>query len=960
MITKNNIQEAYEKLKYFSFYDKTFVHLKEQIIEFESKDAKKKLSILADNFNIKKEDYFQNLINKIQIHVTPKGIECEDDKYDFVSVLSGNERIKIKSLNYYIKAPIEIHILNILWIGYSLIKLPNINEKHIFANKLDINYAGNLKNGKKTFIPYFENYQSWLNNALTTSESLAKENKNFIIISLDIKRFYYSIRQTIKELSGELESNYEFKNYLTRINVSVNKKWDLLLGINQDESVFSLPIGLLSSGILANYYCKHIDEKIQSTAGIRYYGRYVDDIIIIKEISKKTKYTNSNKIISDHLVDPKILSKIPNNDNYVFTDNHNLEIQPEKLKLFLFSGKSSLKQIELIKNELLKNSSEVNLIPDMEMVYKNLDKIPFEIKANDKRFKLRDIQSIENNKFEVSKLLSQAIYIQKYCDVNLEEKQKLFRNLDKIFKGKYILEYRNLWSKYLVCLVIFERQTELLNFINRTQKLISRIVFDSEIEKPQVIESLKNEFIISLNLALSGNFEFHKKIKRRILRRKSFISSDSIYNIITEKTSDELLTNYRRSYFLDPVYYRMEGIFLFEEYFDQSINLYSYNLSERRNLTFRKGDSWYLYFPRYIKYWEIYNGFYLISLFRNQTENIIYSTLNRISLNLYWKLNFKRFFDPTFLENVLKKQYINTKPEFFGDIMINSFDAKFSEKTKSSLYVAVPSFKVTEDHLKVSLKPDYKIYLQTFVQFSKLLNEISQKKVDFLTFPELSIPHQFLGALVNFSKDFQTTVSAGLEYIIINNTVYNISVTIIPSQNSKFKFANIFFRIKNHYSPEEIKTIEEIELLRPVLKKSIYYLFNWNSVTFTLFNCFELSNISHRSLFKGRIDLIFGILLNKDRFYYDSIAQSTVRDLHCFLLNVNSSKYKGTFLLQPTSSDLMYLAELKGGIDPYFLLETVKVNELRNFQIKYLSGYRDEKPKYKPLPPDFTMDEKRK
>ncbi len=62
------------------------------------------------------------------------------------------------------------------------------------------------------------------------------------------------------------------------------KDWE---GLPDNKSLFhspshcGLPIGNLSSQIFANFYMSNFDHFIKSKLGIRYYGRYVDDFIIV-------------------------------------------------------------------------------------------------------------------------------------------------------------------------------------------------------------------------------------------------------------------------------------------------------------------------------------------------------------------------------------------------------------------------------------------------------------------------------------------------------------------------------------------------------------------------------------------------------------------------------------------------------------------------------------------------------
>lgn len=60
-------------------------------------------------------------------------------------------------------------------------------------------------------------------------------------------------------------------------NNRTNKEIDKL------KSEHPIPIGMLSSNIIANWYLRTFDEKVNKYVKPAFYGRYVDDILIVLE-----------------------------------------------------------------------------------------------------------------------------------------------------------------------------------------------------------------------------------------------------------------------------------------------------------------------------------------------------------------------------------------------------------------------------------------------------------------------------------------------------------------------------------------------------------------------------------------------------------------------------------------------------------------------------------------------------
>ena len=137
---------------------------------------------------------------------------------------------------------------------------------------------------------------------------IRKCSKNFTqpcyILKLDVQGFFMHIDRSIlhRRLHAFIEKVYDkpdkekiltlcktllehnpAKNCLIK---GSSKDWD---DLPRDKSLFfskqgcSLPIGNLTSQIFANFYMNSFDHFMKSTLRLKYYGRYVDDFIIIHE-----------------------------------------------------------------------------------------------------------------------------------------------------------------------------------------------------------------------------------------------------------------------------------------------------------------------------------------------------------------------------------------------------------------------------------------------------------------------------------------------------------------------------------------------------------------------------------------------------------------------------------------------------------------------------------------------------
>ena len=124
------------------------------------------------------------------------------------------------------------------------------------------------------------------------------------ILKLDIQGFFMHINKNIlhKRLSRFIDEKYHKTNkplilelcHKVIFNDAADKciikgKSSDWMDLPMSKSLFysppncGLPIGHLSSQIFANFYMDSFDHYIKHDLGIKYYGRYVDDFIIVHE-----------------------------------------------------------------------------------------------------------------------------------------------------------------------------------------------------------------------------------------------------------------------------------------------------------------------------------------------------------------------------------------------------------------------------------------------------------------------------------------------------------------------------------------------------------------------------------------------------------------------------------------------------------------------------------------------------
>ena len=129
-------------------------------------------------------------------------------------------------------------------------------------------------------------------------------SRDCYVLKLDIRGFFMHInaRKLFLRLSNFIDDRYEGADSVMLKNlceiVLMNKPsencvirgkpsdWD---DLPKDKSLFhsppdcGLPIGNLSSQVFANFYLNIFDHFVKHDLGMKYYGRYVDDFVLVHE-----------------------------------------------------------------------------------------------------------------------------------------------------------------------------------------------------------------------------------------------------------------------------------------------------------------------------------------------------------------------------------------------------------------------------------------------------------------------------------------------------------------------------------------------------------------------------------------------------------------------------------------------------------------------------------------------------
>jgi hypothetical protein len=361
------------------------------------------------------------------------------------------------------------------------------------------------------------------------------------------------------------------------------------------------------------------------------------------------------------------------------------------------------------------------------------------------------------------------------------------------------------------------------------------------------------------------------------------------------------------------------------------------------------------------KYAQEEKGFevHIDEMFIVQDENqYINKTLDQ-AFEKFYDTNYSLRNDSDLSPEQIKQKLIALRSKYFitgraahenEKLISDNLTIPFSN-LKNDVKIAVANMKVDKENIKKAFTGKSNTSKERRVEVLNILNDAEKNKSDFLILPELSIPNRWIPLLVDESRRKDRVIISGLEHVVIDNICYNFTLTTLPINVGGIKDAIMIMRLKNHYSPHEEKTIKNSGKIVPKLRRSVYNKLSWKKIHFASYNCYELADITHRTIFRSEVDLLFASEYNRDVNYFSNIVDTVSRDVHCYFIQANSSDFGDSRITSPSRTETKDILRLKGGANSVVLAETIDLESLREFQATRIFGQNSMK--FKNTPPDY-------
>lgn len=976
---KKMILGAYKKIKSYYYYDKTILYNKVSLAMWESSSQlfERRVNRLAEFICTLEGDidygFLTPLLRSVDLIPMPKAFD--ETAPEDIGILIQNsvpKKSTLSKVNFYIKAPVELLVLDAIWmilvgkIAYSQSAISIC----AYANKpkLDQLYFDNenLLDGtdfdsNRLFVPYFKQYTAWRNTAFRKIESRYKQKKDSVLISLDLKSYYYSVTFDFDDLPRYLNDDARLTEIasLTRIirqiyidYTSEMQKYRGAIPANCQKGQCALPIGLHSSMLIANLYLYELDMAITEQVAPVFYGRYVDDILIVVDKPQDCEITVTS-ILHETLVRKEIIKPKGSKEYSVLIPNtapNYLTLQANKIRCLYFDHNEPDALINLLceASNIKASMSEGMQMPDIGFSERSFDEQAYSLGEKAGSLKVRDFLFSSNN-YEATLFINDLIRASKNVDVS-DSKHREFMveqigQILKFYNGRQAVEYRSAWINVFSLILINDQYEFFVKFYQQLLDSINEVIAGQleSIESPKsgiVLNRVKDALFEQLKIAASIAIAplAIEETKAHIIAAIADSTKQievSAFSDIFENAKDirnaNLFNNHFSSFpLISYITATLDVSFSLIKARPQDIVYLAKNSDGILPLNERKIQLC----PRFIHFDELCLLNFLTHFYEG--GNPVSKHIDQLS-DVFFKINN--------LQNAFPS--LETNAEVCDGINLHQLSAPINthKPLSGSLKIALASVWLDEmkDIQPVLKNPVHDLSPRKKQNLYKLLNEARKSNANMIVFPEYYLPIYWIEELYTFSRTNSIAIVCGLRYITNSQRAYNYMVVLQPFRANRFNYTIPLFREKNHYAPAEISALaaEHYECKDP--ESPSIHLIDWDGIKFSDLMCFELTNIEYRYLLRSKIDVLIVPELNKDTAYFSNIVESASRDLHCFVVQANTSKYGDSRITGPYNSLFKDIIKIKGGENNVLLIGTVNCAEIQQKRRDYPNELNEKK-----------------
>lgn len=558
----DRVHVAYKKLKRMVYYDKHPLTLRRRLAEFECEgDFEGRLDIVvkvAESKAPHETSEFKTWLEEIRFDVIPKSVEnsvkLSGGNGTFVTNFTSDSEHRVTKVNYMFDGPVELHLLSVLWLMIEGFEYDHTLSDHCSGSRLHQLVGNNDKDKSASlFRKYHELYAKWRDSGIKKARDLLSDDRQSVcLVGLDVQEYYYRIQLNWEELRSQIERSVsksppqdfvidcqDLGSKLLKCIETVCKSYQLklspMLAITHSDLpdlATCLPIGFSASPVIANWYLKKFDDAILENIRPAYYGRYLDDILMVVAMSNPPE--EKDPIISFMnrvLVDSKILNYDEAEKRFELCCRPGLFLQKKKCVLQYFDAEHSLAGLDKFQQQIEENASDFALLP-MEGDDSPVTQVAYDLLYDGSVNKFRSVKAVAENRRELASQLAKQTQLHLLTEGTVDKKLK--DELFRFFKGRNAIDYWDMWERVISFFLVAGDQKSSEDFKQAMHNEIKKMMYESinghlMEQIKQMSNSLKAslkahlDICMELSFAVTGSTKIDSSAKPRLWRESNLI-----------------------------------------------------------------------------------------------------------------------------------------------------------------------------------------------------------------------------------------------------------------------------------------------------------------------------------------------------------------------------------------------------------------------------------------------------
>lgn len=881
------------------------------------------------------------------------------------------------------KCSLDFHVLSTLWM---------LKVGHLFDSKLSGSAYGNrlrrTMDGKNinqlslgSFQPYLKPFRDWRDQGIEAMRNALDEGKKIVALTADVTAFYHELNPAfmldpifVNDVLGMKLMEEQLK--LNRLFIRALQAWASTTPLKK-----GLPVGLPASAVVANMALIEMDRFIEQQVAPIYYGRYVDDILLVMENGADFRSTTelwkwlfvraNGKLDWEEGKEEKIIRFQP---DYFKQGESKSQIlfANAKNKVFVLADESGKIMVDAIAHQIHERASEWRAMPRLPQ---SADHVGTDLLAATQsdgeaadNLRKTDALTMRRAGFSI-KLRDFEAYERDLLPEAWEAHRRAFLHafIEHVLVLPQFFELAVYLPRVIRLATACEDFDELHLIIRALEKLCHQIPQDCRliIKAAEKADTSGVMFIwheqlsstVRESIAAAFPPRLSKKGKQAWLTHMAHRKSEEgVKPLLDSPLSDKTLQAKQvRLFSFDLAHQPFRFIGLPKELVSQrGIPAKKFladcaKANELLPVTVVNGT---LLLARWIRIKGLPYGLLFATRPFNLPELFI---LNKVAYAESERTDMKavvlavRGFDLGEKAPCFDKQGVLQIPN-------DSISHKYG--------IAVSSWNTRMDSWAAAVTRHSDPDTERYTRLCRLLDTVIAQPFEsrYLILPELALPARWFIRIARKLRGRGISFVTGIEYLHASKArVHNQVWTALSHDGLGFPSLMIYRQDKQRPALHEEHELQRLggREIKPDMFWKMPPVIQHGEFRFAILICSELTNISYRAALRGKVDALFVPEWNQDTETFNALVESAALDIHAYIIQCNDRQYGDSRIRAPFKESWQRdILRVKGGITDYCVIGEIDVHALREFQ----SSHHPPGEPFKPVPDGFkdAMDFSRK